>query len=174
MLRDECIEWKLTFFTWHELFLLSELCVSISAHSNGELRCSEVLHQLTAPHVLTLRDVRQLLDVFLGNKNGKKSYELNTGHSDCLGFEWNVTPILGDFGGRVGIYWIIFECALFFDQLDGGFGSITAFNLINSLNQGFDRGNSLDQKLWTHLDNRGKRGLRSTMVFLLALTILHE
>ena len=31
----------------------------------------------------------------------------------------------------------------------GGCGSITPLNLINSLNQGFDRGHSLYQKLWT-------------------------
>ena len=37
-----------------------------------------------------------------------------------------------------------------------------AKHLINSLNQGFDRGNPLYHKLWTHLDNREKHGLRST------------
>ena len=34
--------------------------------------------------------------------------------------------------------------------------------LMNSLYQGIERGNSLHQKLWTHLDNREKRGLRLT------------
>ena len=33
--------------------------------------------------------------------------------------------------------------------------------------QGFDRGNSLFQKLWTHLDNREKHGLKSTNYFFL-------
>ena len=56
-------------------------------------------------------------------------------------------------------------CALFFDQLKGGCGSITPLNLINSLNQGFDIGNSPYQKLWTHLDYRKKRGLRLTISF---------
>ena len=37
--------------------------------------------------------------------------------------------------------------------------------LLNSLNQGFDIGNSPYQKLWTHLDYREKRGLSSTISF---------
>ena len=36
--------------------------------------------------------------------------------------------------------------------------------LINSLNQEFKIGNFLYQKLWTHLDNREKHGLRSTKI----------
>ena len=53
-----------------------------------------------------------------------------------------------------------------FDQLkEGGCGSITPLNLINSLNQGFDRGNSLYQKLWDHLGKREKLDLRSTKTF---------
>ena len=60
------------------------------------------------------------------------------------------------------LYWIIFQCTLYFDQLRGGCGSITPLNLINSLYQGFDRGNSLYHKFWTHLDNREKCGLKST------------
>ena len=59
---------------------------------------------------------------------------------------------------------IIFVCALSFDQLKGGCGSITPLNIMNSLNQGFDKGNSLYQKLWTQLDNMEKCGLRSTKV----------
>ena len=54
---------------------------------------------------------------------------------------------------------------IFHGYYKGGCGSITPLNLINSLNQGFDRGNSLYQKLWTHLDNREKHGLRSTKFF---------
>ena len=50
----------------------------------------------------------------------------------------------------------IFQCALFFHQLKGGCESITHLNLIHSLFQGFDKGNSLYQKLWTHLDKKGK------------------
>ena len=37
---------------------------------------------------------------------------------------------------------------------------------INSQYQGFDRGKSLYQKMWTHLDNREKRGLSLTKNFL--------
>ena len=44
----------------------------------------------------------------------------------------------------------------------GGCRSSTPLNLINSLNRGFDWGNSLFQKLWTHFDNREKCGLRLT------------
>ena len=50
----------------------------------------------------------------------------------------------------------------FFDQLKGGCGSLTPLSFINYLNQGCDSGNCLYQKLWTHLDNREKCGLRST------------
>lgn len=51
--------------TRHELFLLSQLRVGVATHSDGELRRPEVLHQLAAPHVLTLRYVRQLLNILL-------------------------------------------------------------------------------------------------------------
>ena len=44
----------------------------------------------------------------------------------------------------------------FLVHFKGGCGSITLLNLINSLYQGFDRGNSLYQKLWTLLANRKK------------------
>ena len=37
--------------------------------------------------------------------------------------------------------------------------------LLNSLNQGFDIGNSPYQKLWTHLDYREKCSLRSKISF---------
>ena len=62
-----------SFPTWHELFLLSQLRVGVSAHSNCELRSPEVLHQLAAPHVLTFRDVGQLLDVLLRNTKQKRN-----------------------------------------------------------------------------------------------------
>ena len=64
-------------------------------------------------------------------------------------------------------YWIIYVWALSFDPLKGVRGSITPFNLINSLYQGFDIGNSLYQKLWTHLDNREKRRLTNNFSTLL-------
>ena len=47
----------------------------------------------------------------------------------------------------------------------GGCESLTPLSLINYLNQWCDRVNSLYLKLWTHLDNREKRDLRSTNVF---------
>ena len=43
------------------------------------------------------------------------------------------------------------------DIVPWNFGSITPLNFINSLYQGFERGNSLYQKLWSHLDNRENR-----------------
>ena len=53
-----------------------------------------------------------------------------------------------------------------FDQLKGGCESLTPLSLINYLNQGCDRGNSLYQKLWTHLDIKEKPNFRSTKYFL--------
>ena len=48
-------------------------------------------------------------------------------------------------------------------------GSITPLNLINSLNHGFDRGNSLFQKLWDHLGKREKLDLWSTKCIVVNL-----
>ena len=52
-------------------------------------------------------------------------------------------------------------CAPFF-CLKEGVESMTLLNLIYSEYQGFERGNSLYYKLWTHLDKRAKHALRST------------
>ena len=51
-----------------ELFLLSQLAVSVPRHPDRELRSLEVLHQLAADHVLPLRDVRQFLYVLLQSR----------------------------------------------------------------------------------------------------------
>ena len=64
---------------------------------------------------------------------------------------------------------IIFGCALFFVLLKGGCGSITPLNLIKY--QGLEGGNSLYLKLWTHLDNREKRGLRLPNVVVTILLL---
>ena len=64
--------------------------------------------------------------------------------------KWNVTPFLGEFGRLL---------------------CITPLNLINYLNQGFDRGNSLYQKLWDHLGTRENLDLRLTKLNMALLLL---
>ena len=84
--------------------------------------------------------------------------------------EWNVVPLIGNFGGRVGYYrflqsppiprmlpsfFIIFIIIIII--IKGECGNTTPLNSLNFLKQGWVWGNSPYEKLWNHLDKSEKR-----------------